>query len=82
MKIIKPSFEILTALDSREILKTIERIGRVCYKSEDRINEESAGRFIRNLLSRGHESVIEHVSVTAKVICDRGVSHEIVRHRI
>lgn len=82
MKIIKPSFEILTVLDGQEIMRTIERIGRVCYKSEDRMDAESAGRFIKNLLSRGHESVIEHISVTAKVICDRGVSHEIVRHRI
>ena len=82
MKIIKPYFEILTPLDGKEILKSIERIGRVCYKSENRIDEESAEKFIKNLLSRGHESVIEHISVTVKVICDRGVSYEIVRHRI
>ena len=82
MKIIAPSFEILTELNGNDILKRIERIGRVCYKSEDRITGGSAERFIRNLVSRGHESVIEHISVTVKIVCDRGVSHEIVRHRI
>lgn len=82
MKIIAPSFEILTELNGNDILKKLERIGRVCYKSEDRITGDSAERFIRNLVSRGHESVIEHIAVTVKIICDRGVSHEIVRHRI
>lgn len=82
MKVISPSFEILTPLNGKELLKTIERIGRVCYKSESSITAESAEKFVGNLLSRGHESVIEHVSITAKVICDRGVSHEIVRHRL
>jgi len=82
MKVISPSFEILTPLDGKEILKTIERIGRVCYKSEGSITAESAEKFVGNLLRRGHESVIEHVSITVKVICDRGTSHEIVRHRL
>lgn len=82
MKVISPSFEILTPLNGTDILKTIERIGRVCYKSEDSITAESAEKFVSNLLSRRHESVIEHISITAKVICDRGVSHEIVRHRL
>lgn len=82
MKVISPSFEILTPLDGKNLLKTIESIGRVCYKSESNITSESAEKFVRNLLSRGHESVIEHVSITVKVICDRGVSHEIVRHRL
>ena len=82
MKIIAPSFQILTPVDGEEILKALERIGRVCYKSEARITQDSAKGFISNLVKRGHESVIEHISVTVKVICDRGVTHEIVRHRI
>lgn len=82
MKIIAPSFEILTEINSNDILKKLERIGRVCYKSENRITDDSAKQFIRNLVSRGHESVIEHISITVKIICDRGISHEIVRHRI
>lgn len=82
MKIIKPSFEILTSIDGNEILKHIERVGRTCYKSEDKITESSALQFVANIVKRGHEAVIEHYSISVKVICDRGVSHEIVRHRL
>lgn len=82
MRVIKPSVEILTPLDGAEILKHIERCGRVCYKSEDKITEDSAPRFVKMVLSRGHEAVIEHYSISVRFICDRGVSHEIVRHRL
>ncbi len=82
MKIVKPTIEILSTESYEEMLHRIERAGRVCYKSEDSIQEGSAERFIRNILKRGHESVIEHGSITVKVTCDRGVTHEIVRHRI
>lgn len=82
MKIIKPGFEILTPINGEEILKHIELVGRVCYKSEDKITEDSAKKFIAVLIKRGHEAVIEHFNITVKFICDRGVSHEIVRHRI
>lgn len=82
MKIVKPSIELMDEIDGGEVLKKIERIGRVCYKSEDRISDGSAIVFVRNIIKSGHESVLEHVSITVKVICDRGVSHEIVRHRI
>lgn len=82
MKIIKPYTEILTPIDGEEILKHIELCGRVCYKSEDRITEESARKFVASIIKRGHESVLEHYSVTVRFVCDRGVSHEIVRHRI
>ena len=68
--------------DYGEMIKKIEKIGRVCYKSESNISDGSAERFIANLLKRGHESVIEHEAVTVRVICDRGITHEIVRHRI
>lgn len=60
----------------------IERTGRTCYKSEDRITSDSAAKFINMLLERGHESVIEHAYASFRVICDRGVSHEFVRHRL
>ena len=63
-------------------VKKIERIGRVCYKSEGKITEDSAEKFIKGLLTRQHESVIEHENVTVRFVCDRGVTHEIVRHRI
>lgn len=82
MKIIEPSVEVLDKLDGYEILRKIERIGRVCYKSEERITSESSKVFIGNILKSGHESVIEHEKVSIRFICDRGVSHEIVRHRI
>lgn len=79
---VNPSIEILSDSSYETILKKVERIGRVCYKSEDKIREDSAESFIRGIIKRGHESVIEHESISVKVICDRGVTHEIVRHRI
>lgn len=82
MKIIKPSVEILDEINGDDILKKIEKIGRVCYKSEDKITNESSRKFIGNIMKRGHESVIEHEKVSVRFTCDRGVSHEIVRHRI
>ncbi len=82
MKVIAPSFVIEEPIDGEEIIKKIEKYGRTCYKSEDRITDESAKKFIQNIINRGHESVLEHEKITVRVICDRGVSHEIVRHRI
>ena len=82
MKIIEPSIILEDEINGQEILNKIERIGRVCYKSENNIKEGSAERFISNLINRHHESVLEHVSISVRVICDRGVSHEIVRHRL
>ena len=82
MKIIEPSVELMRDFDGAEIMKFIERCGRTAYKSESNITDDSAEKFVRNLIKRGHESVLEHFSVTFKIICDRGVSHEIVRHRV
>lgn len=82
MKVIKPYHEILDPIDGEKILSNIERIGRVCYKSESLISPESSTQFVKKLLRRGHESVIEHEKISVKIICDRGVSHEIVRHRM
>lgn len=82
MKIIKPDVELITPIDGNVILKRIEECGRVCYKSEDKITNDSAVKFVQNIIKRGHEAVLEHCSFTLKFICDRGVSHEIVRHRI
>ena len=82
MKIIKPYVEILTPINENEILKHLEKCGRVCYKSEDKINEESAYKFLKGIINRGHEAVLEHYDITVKFICDRGITHEIVRHRV
>jgi len=67
---------------NESILKRIERYGRICYKSERLISEASAPGFVRNLIDRGHESVIEHEKITVIFVTNRGVTHEIVRHRI
>lgn len=84
MKIIKPYhvYIIEDNIDGNEVLKKIEKAGRTCYKSEDKITEESAKTFVAGILKSGHHSVIEHEKVTVRVICDRGISHEIVRHRL
>lgn len=81
MKIVKPSVTI-ESQDWDKTMRRIETKGRVCYKSEDRITDSSANAFMGSLLKRGHLSVLEHSSISVKFIVDRGVSHEIVRHRI
>ena len=82
MNIIKPYVEILDALDGAAMIKKIELAGRVCYKSEDKITDGSAEKFVKAIIRRGHESVLEHEKITVRSVCDRGVTHEIVRHRI
>ena len=82
MKIIEPSVELVEDFDAAAVMNKIERAGRVCYKSEGNIKADSAEKFIRGIIKRGHESVIEHASVSFKIICDRGVTHELVRHRL
>ena len=87
MKIIEPSYQILDPdMDdpncAQKIYKKIERIGRVCYKSEDKITDDSAERFVRAIIRNGHEAMIEHASMSVLFVLDRGVSHELVRHRI
>jgi thymidylate synthase (FAD) len=82
MKVIKAKAFIDENIDGQAILKKIEKCGRVCYKSEGSIKNESAEKFVAGIIKRGHESVLEHASVTVRFIVDRGVSHELVRHRI
>ena len=82
MQIVKPSFEILTPIDGKEILQTLEKVGRTCYKSEDKITDDSCVGFVERIIGRGHEAVIEHFNVTVRLTNDRGVSHEEVRHRV
>lgn len=82
MILVKPNFEVLTPIDSKKIIRHIETAGRVCYKSENKITEHSGFNFVNKIIAKGHESVLEHFSISVRVICDRGVSHEIVRHRI
>ncbi len=86
MNIVSASYEILTPISEGGIkeLQHIEKVGRVCYKSEDKITEdgESAKRFVKMLIDKTHEVMIEHSSLSVKFVVDRGVSHELVRHRI
>lgn len=82
MKVIKPYVEFITPIKGDVILKRIEECGRVCYKSEAKITDTSAEGFVRGIIKRGHEAVLEHCSFTVRFVCDRGVSHEIVRHRV
>lgn len=66
MRIITPSVEIMrTGLETEMILpeQHIEKVGRTCYKSEDKITEDSAAKFVGNLIKRGHEAMIEHYSL-------------------
>lgn len=82
VKSIISKYMIENEFNVSDILKTIERAGRTCYKSEDKITNESASKFVRMLVARGHLSVLEHVSISVRFITDRGISHEMVRHRI
>ncbi len=84
MKFIEPSFEILSKDFKREnVLTAIECAARTCYKSEDKITNDSAERLVRSLVKRGHEAMLEHApTLSVRFICDRGVSHELVRHRL
>lgn len=82
MKIIPAKVEFVTPVDGDAVIWRLEECGRVCYKSEDRITDGSAEKFVRGIIKSGHEAVLEHCSFTVKFTVDRGVSHEIVRHRL
>lgn len=80
MKIVKPSVELLWITENPEF--QIERAGRTCYKSEDRITPDSARLFAGKMREHGHHAMIEHAVASFRLITDRGITHEIVRHRV
>ncbi len=83
MKVLAPYTHVFLAEGAgAKMLRHIERCGRICYKSEDRITDGSAERFVKNIIQRGHEAVLEHASLSVLFVVDRGISHEIVRHRL
>lgn len=82
MILVKPSFEILAVMDCSNPILLIELAGRTCYKTEDKITHDSAEKFVKMIKDRGHHSVLEHSALTVRFICDRGVTHELVRHRL
>lgn len=81
MKIIEPNVDIITPLDGDSILSFIENCGRTCYRSEDNITEDSAKTMIKMLIKNGHESVLEHFSITIKATMDIGAYKDLTRHR-
>lgn len=82
MRIVKPQAIILSDIDEDAMLGRLERAGRTAYKSADKITPGSAAAFVQKIINSGHESVLEHEVIQVRFICDRGVTHELVRHRI
>ena len=82
MNIIDMSVQILDPVNEAAILEKLELCGRTAYKSESRITPGSAAKFIGTIIKSGHDSVLEHVSISVRFVCDRGITHELVRHRL
>ena len=82
MQAIKPYTQIYKDFDGQKVLQKIEAVARTCYKSEGKIQEDSAAKLVAGLIKSGHEAMLEHASVTVKFVVDRGISHELVRHRL
>ena len=83
MKIVKPWHIIETPINGEEVIRHIEECARTCYKSEHKISDfENSKNLVRNVIKRGHESTIEHFNITVRFLTSRGVTHELVRHRI
>jgi thymidylate synthase (FAD) len=82
MEFVNVSYEIMNEIDRKEILKKIEIAGRVCYKSEDKITNESASKFVLGLVKSGHHSVIEHIHITVKFNFGIDLSRCVTRHRL
>ncbi len=82
MKVIDPCFSFMHLPDGEFILRHLELAARTCYKSEDQASADSARKLLSRIVRLGHDSVLEHISVTVRIVCDRGVTHELVRHRL
>ena len=88
MKLIRESVELtilgepLDSMSEGKLGRFLESCGRVCYKSENKITEDSHKKFLKTIIKSGHESILEHANISAKIVTNRGVTHELVRHRI
>lgn len=82
MKFVKQEVSCNYPENPISMLRRLERAGRISHKSEDNITEDSYKSFLKMLIKLGHESVLEHATLTVHAITERGISHEIVRHRI
>lgn len=80
MKIIEPTVEV-EKVDYSQLMKNLERACRTCYRSEDKMTEESYKTLLKNCINRGHESILEHEKVTIRMVCDIGVYKDLTRHR-
>lgn len=80
MQIVEQSHEVISIPEN--LLQTLELAGRTCYKSEDKITSDSAEKFVKMLIGRGHHAMIEFGSIIVKFVTNRGVTHELVRHRL
>ena len=82
MQIVDQSHQTLTRINTDEVYKFLESCGRVAYKSEDKMTQDSAEQFLKSIIARGHDSVLEHFNISVLFVTDRGVTHELVRHRL
>jgi thymidylate synthase (FAD) len=85
MQIVEPSYKIEYPTSADEVLqdlKRVERIARTCYKSENKIDVNTYALMIDRLRDKGHHAMLEHAIISVRFVCDRGVSHELVRHRL
>ena len=80
MKIVEPWVEV-EKIDGTKIMKRIERACRTCYRSEGKITEDSYKNLIKNCITRGHESVLEHEKITVRIYSDIGSYKDLTRHR-
>ena len=80
MRLVEPWIEVEN-FDGVKIMKRIERACRTCYRSEDKISEESYKNLLTNCLNRGHESVLEHEKITVRIYSDIGTYKDLTRHR-
>ena len=82
LTIVEPGWSWIEVPDFEGMEAYIEKCGRTCYKSEDRITSDSAERFVRMICKNNHVSVLEHVSIGLRIVCSRACSHQLVRHRL
>lgn len=80
MKIVEPWVKV-EKFDGKKIMKRIERACRTCYRSEGKITEDSYKNLIKNCITRGHESVLEHEKITVQIYNDIGSYKDLTRHR-
>ena len=82
MKIIDPSFTFIAQPDRATAYNRIAEAMRNCYRAELNAMPKTDEELVELAIKRGHYSVIEFASVAVNIVCDRGVTHELVRHRI